>query len=69
MKKQPSFDSAFVYVKRSAGHWLYRLDQVELFYVEVQYHKEGHFVVVVDAFDDMNRLDPYLEKIEIYLTH
>ncbi len=42
--------------------WLYELDSV---YVEATYHTHFNVLLEVDSFTDMERLDPYLEQIDI----
>lgn len=41
------------------------LFQLGDFYVEIYYDKHGHFISQVSGFDDTERLEPYLQKIEL----
>jgi hypothetical protein len=43
----------------------YILYQLDKFYIEVQYHKEQNLLKGLTPFENMNRLSPYLDKINI----
>jgi hypothetical protein len=47
----------------------YLLYQVEDFYVEVWFHIELEVIHRFLAFEDMDRLDPYLEAIDLDVFH
>jgi hypothetical protein len=44
----------------------YLLYQLDNFYVEVWYHIEFEVINRFIAFDDIDRLEPYLQRIDIY---
>jgi hypothetical protein len=54
---------------RNKGNYLLLLYQLHSFYLEIHYNKLRHKVTGIEAFDDMARLDPYLEEIEITLQY
>jgi hypothetical protein len=54
---------------RNKGNYLLLLYQLHSFYLEIYYDKLRHTVTGIEAFDDMARLDPYLEEIEITLQY
>ena len=47
----------------------YLLYQLDDFYIEVWYHVELEVIHRFLAFDDMNRLDPYLAEMDIDALH
>ena len=51
---------------RDDNIYQYLLYQLDDFYVEVWYHIELEVIQRFLAFDDMDRLEPYLCKINIY---
>lgn len=42
-----------------------RLFQLDTFYVEVYSFDEDGKIAMVNAFEDMKQLDPYLERLEL----
>lgn len=52
---------------RACGTQYVLLYQLDGFYLEVFYDKVLRLVVDIQAFDDMDRLDPYLQQMNIEL--
>lgn len=50
---------------RDEDQYAVLLYQLHSFYVEIYWHREYSFVSALNAFDDLKRLDPYLEKISL----
>jgi len=56
---------AFLFERRSLD-WNILLFQLESFYVEVYYERKSQQVELLKSFDDMDELDPYLRKIDVF---
>ena len=50
---------------RETKYALVKLYQVEGFYVELYHDKRLACISIVNSFDDINRLSPYLQKIDV----
>lgn len=54
---------------RADSEHIILLYQIESFYIEVYFHKKDHYITKFFGFDDMDLLDPYLEKINICIPY
>jgi hypothetical protein len=50
---------------RSTKYALVKLYQVESFYVELYHDKKIACISIVNSFEDTERLQPYLQKIDV----
>lgn len=53
--------------ERSSDESLFLLFQLDLFYVEIAFHKDTDELVSTRSFEDVDQLDPYLEQIPLPL--
>lgn len=54
---------------RQEGEYMVLLYQLYSFYIEVFYHKQYSYISALHGFDDLDCLEPYLQKIELDLTY
>ncbi len=54
---------------RDEGEFIVLLYQLNGFYIEVYYHRRLRFIHQLHAFDDMDLLEPYLEKMQVSFTY
>ena len=53
--------------RRTEGYYNILLFQIEGFYAEVFYHAHFNVIIKIETFSDMDRLDPYLHKLDLLL--
>ena len=51
--------------QREGGNYTVKLYQLNGFYIEVFHHKKYCYIYVVEAFDDLSRLDIYVNAIRL----
>ena len=51
--------------EREGGNYTVKLYQLNGFYIEVFHHKKYRYIYVVEAFDDLSRLDVYVDAIRL----
>ncbi|HEV7333070.1 MAG TPA: hypothetical protein VGN63_18690 [Flavisolibacter sp.] len=51
--------------QREGGNYTVMLYQLNGFYIEVFHHKKYCYIYVVEAFDDLSRLDVYVNTIQL----
>lgn len=51
--------------QREGGNYTVMLYQLNGFYIEVFHHKKYRYIYVVEAFDDLSRLDVYVNTIHL----
>jgi hypothetical protein len=54
---------------RSEQEHMVLLYQLNSFYIEVFYNKKFNYISAFKGFDDLELLDPYLEKINISVAY
>ena len=55
--------------QREGGNYTVMLYQLNGYYIEVFHHKKYRYIYVVEAFDDLSRLDIYVDKIRLPLNN
>ena len=50
---------------RTTRHAYVKLYQVDNMYVELYFDKKMSFVAIVNAFEDTERLEPYLQLVDV----
>ena len=53
--------------ERISDEILFLLFQLDLFYVEIAFHKETDELISARSFENVDELDPYLERIPLPL--
>lgn len=59
------FESGAFVGRRTAGFHTVLLFQIEGFYTEIYYHSHFNVIIRIESFSDMERLEPYLDSIEL----
>lgn len=59
-----SLQKAVFIAQRESFNYTALLYQLDSFYIEAIKHKKYQYIYQVDGFDDQERLNPYLERIE-----
>lgn len=52
-------------LERKSLDWNILLFQVDAFYVEVYYERKAQKVELLKSFEDIDQLEPYLQKIDV----
>lgn len=50
---------------REGGNFTAFLYKMHSFYIEVFHHKKYRYIYAIDGFDEVDKLDPYLNKLEL----
>jgi hypothetical protein len=64
-EQQTALLGAVLLADREVGRYTVYLFGLDSFYVEVYCHKDDPFLGRYRSFDELDELEPYLEKIEI----